>query len=132
MLDNILLEWELEDDDDMGEGVRKECQEGDVLGLDVDECIRTITCEGNCSSSSNSELPHRVPALEVGRGENEKDMKNRIVSNSLTVHSDGYEDVNECVQTVHCAGDCTDLHFTTNPGPGGGCVQTSLNLENKS
>ena len=54
MLDNILLEWELEDDDDMGEVVRKECQEGDVLGLEVgtgdnvDECIKTITCEGTC------------------------------------------------------------------------------------
>ena len=86
-------------------------------GDNVDECIKTISCEGNCSS--NSKLSHSVPALEVGRGENGKDMKNRIVSNSLTVHSDSYEDVDECVQTVHCAGDCTDLHFTTYPGPGG-------------
>ena len=44
IIDNI-LEWEQEDDNDMGEGVRKECQEGDGLGLEVgtgdnvDECI---------------------------------------------------------------------------------------------
>ena len=97
-------------------------------GDNVDECIKTISCEGNCSS--NSKLSHSVPALEVGRGKNRKDMKNRIVANSLTVHSDGIEYVSECVQTVHCAGDCKKIQHTTTPESGaGGGARTSLEIK---
>ena len=57
ILDNILLEWEQDEDYEMVEGVRKNIQDDDRLGLEVgtgdgvDECIKTITCEGNCSSN---------------------------------------------------------------------------------
>ena len=59
----------------------------------IDECIRTIACEHNCSG--NLELPCKFPALEVGRGKNEKDIRNRNVATSPTVHTDGMEYVNE-------------------------------------
>ena len=37
------------------------------------------------------------------------------------VHMDGMECVSECVQTVHCAGDCTDIqHITTHELSRGG------------
>ena len=57
ILDNSLLEWEQDEDYEMVEGVRKNIQDDDRLGLEVgagdgvDECIKTITCEGNCSSN---------------------------------------------------------------------------------
>ena len=48
----------------------------------------------------------QVPALWVGRGKIEKDMQNRIVSTSLTLHVDSLGYVSECIQSVQCAGDC--------------------------
>ena len=68
---------------------------------------------GNCSG--NLELSCKVSALELGRGKNGKDIENRIVSTSPTVHMDGKEYVSECVQTVQCAGDCTCIQHITTP-----------------
>ena len=98
ILDKILKEWEVEEDAEMEEGVKKDgIKDYDVdmhtLGGeaedDMDECIRTITCEGNCSS--NLEMACQVPVLEVGRGKSNKDIENRIVSTSPTVHLDGQD-----------------------------------------
>ena len=52
-LDKILQEWEVEEDDEMEEGVMKDCTKGldvdaQILEVEsevgIDECIRTITC----------------------------------------------------------------------------------------
>jgi hypothetical protein len=53
ILDNIIQEWEVEVDNEMEEGVMKDCNKGlDVgSGVGIDEFIQTITCKGNCSGS---------------------------------------------------------------------------------
>jgi hypothetical protein len=78
---------------------------------DIDECIRTISCKGDCSC--DLEVAEKASAPEVGRGENNKDIRNRNIATTLTVHSDSLDNVSECVQTVHCAGDCADRQHTT-------------------
>ena len=97
-LDKILQEWEVEEDDEMEEGVMKDCTKGldvdaQILEVEsevgIDECIRTITCKDNCSGSL--EMSCQVPELWVGRGKIEKDMQNRIVSTSPTVHVDSVD-----------------------------------------
>ena len=59
-LDKILQEWEVEEDDEMEEGVMKDCPKGlsvdaQILEVEsevgIDECIRTITCKDNCSGN---------------------------------------------------------------------------------
>ena len=86
---------------------------GEEAEDDLDECIRTINCEGNCSS--NFEIACQVTALEVGRGKTNKDMENRIVSTCPTVHLDGVRYVSECIRTVQCAGDCACMTHIANP-----------------
>ena len=122
ILDKILQEWEGEEDAEMQEGVRKKGVKdydedmhtlGEEAEDDLDECIRTINCEGNCSS--NFEISCQVPALEVGRGKTNKDMENRIVSTCPTVHLDGVRYVSECIRTVQCAGDCACMTHIANP-----------------
>ena len=123
----ILQEWEGEEDAEMQEGVRKKGVKdydedmhtlGEEAEDDLDECIRTINCEGNCSS--NFEISCQVPALEVGRGKTNKDMENRIVSTCPTVHLDGVRYVSECIRTVQCAGDCACMMHINNPESEGG------------
>ena len=128
----------MEEDDEMEEGVRKDStkvydDDAHTLGVesegDMDECIRTITCEGNCSS--NLEMSCQVPVLEVGRGKSKKNMQNMSVSTGPTVHLDSAGYVNECIQTVQCAGDCACMTHISTPesvgGRGGGGVATQIN-----
>ena len=125
ILEELLQGWEEEDNFELKTGITEEGQDdmdrypGEEAEDDIDECIKTISCEGNCSG--NLEVSRKVSVRKVGRGEKYKDNRNRNIATTLTVHLDGIDYVSECVQTVHCAGDCADRqHITTLSSRGGG------------
>ena len=66
----------------------------------------------------------------MGRGEKYKDNRNRNIATTLTVHSDGIDYVSECVQTVHCAGDCADRQHITTPELKGGGAHIAKTYDN--
>ena len=92
ILEELLQGWEEEDNFELKTGIAEEGQDdmdrylGEEAEDDIDECIKTISCEGNCSG--NLELSGKASALKVGRGKNNKDIRNRNIANTLTVHSD--------------------------------------------
>ena len=116
ILEHTILDKILQDCDEdiqMEEGVRNGLLESKRperrLMDDVDECIETIFCEGDCQ--------HNIPDANIAsteewnRGENELDID--ITISSAEQEGRG-ENISECLQTVHCAGNCADrLHTTT-------------------
>lgn len=103
ILEELLRGWEEEDTFAMKTVITDGGQEDMDWYLevdaeeDIDECIRTISCKGDCSC--DLEVAEKASAPEVGRGENNKDIRNRNIATTLTVHSDSLDNVSECVQT---------------------------------
>ena len=110
-------------DDQMVEGVMEEVtgKEADRhverLELEKDECLETIFCEGDCRNIS--QLSCKTSTDVWSRGENIQN-RDRNITTSSARQVDRGENVSECVQTVHCAGNCADRLHTTIPEVGKG------------
>ena len=110
-------------DDQMVEGALEEVtgKEADryVEGseLEKDECLETIFCEGDCQNIS--QLSCKTSTEVWSRGENIQH-RDRIITTSSAGEVGRGENVSECVQTVHCPGNCASRLHTTTPEVGRG------------